>query len=146
MDDINRDAAASSEERLIKTDVRNTLKVEKLEEDLSQFERALTDILVWVEFPDAGKSGWRVHEQYRDLFACLTPRQVKSFLRERLLAAANGEKEKPAILFLRELFHPFWKMWRDEPALFRMLALVAKAALKLQQADSQDGTAEQGKF
>lgn len=144
--DINRDAAASSKERLLKADDRNRLKAEKLEEDFSPFERALTEILVWIESPEAGKSGWRVHEQYRDLFACLTPRQVKSFLRERLLAATNGEKESPAILFLRELFHPLWKMWRDEAALFGMLALVARAALELQRADTRNGAAEQGKL
>lgn len=145
--DIKHETTASSEERLIKADDRNRLKAEKLEEDLSPFEHAFTDILVWVEAPEAEKSGWRVHEQYRDLFACLTPRQIKSFLRERLLATTNGEKESPAILFLRELFHPLWKMRRDEPALFGMLALVAKAALELQKAaPRQDEAGEQGKL
>ena len=99
---------------------------------LSAFERALTSLFVWRE-TNADSGEWRVHQRYRDLFACLTPRQIKSFLRERLLAAGSDDSSgnDPALLLLRTLFHPLWKVWRDERDLFTTLVIVAKAALRL---------------
>lgn len=95
------------------------------------FEIAISELFVW--YAGEGSTGWRVHRDYRDLFACLTPRQIKSFLRERLLASRESGRDHPLVSILSTLFHPIWKVWRDEKALFRSLAISADAAIRLSQ-------------
>lgn len=114
---------------------------DSFEKTPSVIELAISDLFVWYE---GNPAGWRVRAHYRDLFACLTPRQIKSFLRERLLAAV-GENEDPAIAMLKTLFHPVWKAWRDERAVFQMLGHTARAALALSR-ESQKITNEHGKL
>lgn len=115
----------------LKPDSDKNTVASSIENKLLPFERALADLLVWREGSD-GSGEWRVRLHYRDLFACLTPRQIKSFLRERLLASmGKGESDDPEIGILKTLFHPVWKLWRDENATFRGLRHVARAALML---------------
>lgn len=100
-----------------------------MEKTLSQFERALREILVWQE--EGGKSKFRISEKYRHLFACLTPRQIKFYLRERLIGGeAEDDHGGPAAALLRTLFHPLWKVRRDEPDLFHALSRFAATATR----------------
>lgn len=116
---------------------------DNFEKTLSAFELAISDLFVWYEGDPAG---WRVRECYRDLFACMTPRQIKSFLREQLLVSAGeNDTENPVIAMLKALFHPIWKVWRDENAAFRVLGHTARAALALSK-ESQKSINEQGKL
>lgn len=99
------------------------------EKTLSQFELALREILVWQE--EGGKSKFRISEKYRHLFACLTPRQIKFYLRERLIGdEAEDDHGGPASALLRTLFHPLWKVRRDEPDLFHALSHFATTATR----------------
>ncbi len=90
----------------LKPDSDKNTVASSIEHKLLPFEQALADLLVWREGAD-GSGEWRVRRHYRELFACLTPRQIKSFLRERLLASmGEGKSNNPAIDILRTLFHP----------------------------------------
>jgi hypothetical protein len=101
------------------------------------FELSVQKLFIW--YDGEREKGLRVSTEYRDLFACLTPRQIKSFLRERLLAAHEPEGRDPLLSLLSTLFHPIWKVWRDERTLFESLAIMARAAIRLSPtADGKD--------
>jgi len=104
------------------------------EPTISPFHLALADLLEW--HGDATGGEWRVSENYRGLFSCLTPRQIKSFLRERLMLS-DTEAGAPAVSFLRVLFHPIWRLYRDEEDLFRVLRIAANGALALMPEESR---------
>lgn len=103
---------------------------------LTGIELALRDLLVWVPgegvggAPERSKGEFRIHERYRGLFACLTPRQIKSYLRERLVGGGAPDPDLPATAMLRALFYSMWRLHRDEYGLFRTLAYAAEAAVK----------------
>lgn len=139
MNDLTKDSAP-------KLDVKKASGIEKdfNIQQVDPFARALASLLVWRE--GGGESGWRVHERYRDLFACLTPRQIKSFFRERLLAVRSEDDEHPSVLFLQQLFHPVWKLWRNETDNFRALACAAEAALKLSSGPDERRIRQHGKL
>jgi hypothetical protein len=105
---------------------------------LSAFEQAFSKLFVWLESKEEEGGEWRIHKNYRPLFAYLTPRQIKAFLRGRLLAATEkttatgntNENNSPELVLLKTLFHPVWKLHRDaETPTFKMLAHAAKSAL-----------------
>lgn len=96
----------------------------------SPFDHAVAKLFVWYDGV-ADSKGWRVRKEYRNLFACLTPRQIKAFLRERLLASHEAGQDDPLVSMLCTLFHPIWKVWRDEGSLFQSLAITARAAIQL---------------
>jgi regulator of RNase E activity RraB len=59
-----------------------------------------------------------VTEKYRSLLELLTPRQLKGFLRARLIDPREGD---PAEKLLESIFPPFYQMYRQEIHLFNML-------------------------
>lgn len=124
-------AASNVEENEKETDAADKeRKGYAQEKKLSQFGRALGDILVLLEEGE-GKNKFRISEEYRYLFACLTPRQIKFYLRERLIGgAAEDSHGGPASALLRTLFHPLWKVRRDEPDLFHALSRFATTATR----------------
>lgn len=116
---------------------------ENVSETLKPFDLAVAQLLCWSETEPAGL---RVRSAYRNLFACLTPRQIKSFLRERLLdvmdspgRGASKSDVSPLTAILRTLFHPIWRLWRDERDLFQALSIAAGAAVRLSDHHSDRG-------
>lgn len=79
-----------------------------------------------------GQYELRLRPDYRSLFSCLTPRQIKSYLRDRLLAPTTRDEMQPWESLLRTLFHAVWKLRRDERDIFNALASAAKATLAIQ--------------
>ncbi|MDR1423410.1 MAG: hypothetical protein LBI92_02220 [Azoarcus sp.] len=120
---------------------------DNIAKSLSAFERAFRQIFVWLEYGD-GSGEWRVHKRYRRLFSYLTPRQIKAFLRGRLLSptpistritSLNTNDDTPELVLLRTLFHPVWKLHRDANDLFMMLARAAKSVLHSSRQARNDG-------
>lgn len=100
-----------------------------LEATPKPFQMALIRLFVlWKD--KSGNYALRLRADYRGLFACLTPRQIKYYLRERLLAPEEGDNDMPSVSMLRTLFHPLWKVWRDERDIFDALVGFAKSALE----------------
>lgn len=59
-----------------------------------------------------------VDNSYRPLLESLTPRQLKDYLRARLIDPQSGSPEET---LLRSTFPPFYRMFRQEKHLFNML-------------------------
>lgn len=99
-------------------------------DDTSPIDVALQTILVW----DPGGDGWppgpRISARYRRLFHLLTPRQIKAFLRDRLLAAEARTSEGPALTLLDRHFRPLSLLRECDPASFRLLAHAARATVE----------------
>lgn len=98
--------------------------------------QALRSILVWVDDTNESdgsehRGTLMVHKKYRYLFGCLTPRQIKSFLREQLFQGSSDREELPASSLLRSLFHPLWKVKRHEEDLFSAMAQAATLAKRV---------------
>ncbi len=90
--------------------------------------RSLTDIEE-LETGDGERHGLlRLRSRYRDLGGALTPRQLKYYLRARLIGTSRGEPN-PALTLLRQVFHTFWRLSEDEPELFRFVSAAAEMTI-----------------
>ncbi|WP_295879601.1 P-loop NTPase fold protein [uncultured Thiohalocapsa sp.] len=69
----------------------------------------------------------RLRPAYRALASALTPRQLKAYLRARLVQS-GGTQGGPAETLLEQEFHLFWRVKREEPEIFRFIAAAANAA------------------
>lgn len=90
------------------------------------FEQALEEICEVSE-----KGVWRFKAEWRLLFGCLTIRQLKAYLRRRLLGAAGsgGDDIFPHQLLLRAQFHQYSKLKEEDFGAFQFVARAAQAAL-----------------
>jgi KAP family P-loop domain len=147
--DVAQSTGASLEwdpERKLKAD--SIPNVETIQEDTTiDNETRILESFTWMryfmqfaqlqafEVPSESITGdWRgrvrVRRRYDWLFAHLTLRQFKHYLREQLIGGTADANELPELGFLRSIFHPFWKMYRDEPVLFRAVSTLAASVVK----------------
>jgi hypothetical protein len=72
----------------------------------------------------------RLNDKYFWLFAHLSLRQLKHYLRERLTGGAGNGEEAPESGLLRSIFHPFWRLYRDERDLCNCISTLAANVLR----------------